>query len=99
MTSCRSVGPLFASTATLMVEERLEDNDVVRGVLASFRRPDRPPFPLLAERAWRIGRFPLARALWLATAGLLPDRLHQRFEIGWGRLDALQFGAMRATAR
>jgi uncharacterized protein (DUF2236 family) len=82
-----------------MVTERLEDNDVVHGVLASLARPASPPVPLLTEWTWRIGRIPLGRLIWLATVGLLSPVLRDRCGLGWSRAEALQLAAMSTALR
>jgi uncharacterized protein (DUF2236 family) len=82
-----------------MVEERLEDSDVVHGVLASLTRPKPPPIPLLTEWAWRIGRIPIARLFSLATVGLLPAALRERCGLSWSGAEAAQLYAIGAVSR
>jgi uncharacterized protein (DUF2236 family) len=82
-----------------MVQQRLQDNDVVHGVLASLARPAPPPVPLLAGWAWRVGRMPLARVLSLATIGLLPPILRQRCGLRWTRAQQLELDALGAAVR
>jgi uncharacterized protein (DUF2236 family) len=82
-----------------MVEERLRDNDVVQGVISSLARPAAPPIPLLTEWAWRIGRMPVARLFSLATVGLLPPLLRERFGLRWGRMQTLQLAAVGGATR
>lgn len=82
-----------------MVDERLEDNDVVRGVLATLTRPSAPPIPGLGEGVWRVARLPLARLGALATVGLLPPALRRRFGLDWGRPRQAEFRALCATSR
>jgi uncharacterized protein (DUF2236 family) len=89
----------FRGYFNAMVEERLQDNDVVQGVLASLGRPAPPPIPLLTEWAWRIGRIPVGRLISLATVGLLPSVLRERCGLGWSRVQALQLSLVGVAAR
>ena len=82
-----------------MVETRLEGNDVVHGVLASLAKPAAPPIPLLTDWAWRIGRAPLGSLIGLATRGMLPSLLRERFGLSWSVIDALQLAAVRTAVR
>jgi uncharacterized protein (DUF2236 family) len=82
-----------------MVDQRLEDNDVLHGVLASLARPGPPPIPLLTDRAWRVGRIPIGRLFSLATVGLLPAVLRERCGLRWSRAEALQLSALGAATR
>jgi uncharacterized protein (DUF2236 family) len=89
----------FRAYFDAMVERRLEDNDVVHGVLSSLARPAAPPIPLLTAWAWRIGRIPIARLFSLATVGLLPPLLRERCGLGWSRAQELELGALGAAVR
>jgi uncharacterized protein (DUF2236 family) len=82
-----------------MVDERLEDSDVVRGVLSVLSRPAAPPIPFLSDLAWRVMRLPLGRALSLATVGLLPARLRGRLGLPWSWTQELELRALGAVAR
>ena len=91
-----------------MLERRLEDNDVVQGVLESLARPAAPPIslraggiplPLLAGWAWRLGRIPVARLTLLVTVGLLPPLLRDRFGLEWSIAQELQLRAMGTGLR
>jgi uncharacterized protein (DUF2236 family) len=82
-----------------MVERRLEDSDVVHGVLSSLARPAAPAVPLLTEWAWGVGRIPLARLFSLATLGLLPPTLRERCGLRWTRTQQLQLSVLGASAR
>jgi uncharacterized protein (DUF2236 family) len=78
-----------------MIATRLVDSPVVQGVIADLRRPGPPPGPAALRLVW-IGARPLSGgALWLATNGLLPAALRQRFGIGFG---TVQQGAFRLLA-
>ena len=82
-----------------MVAERLEDNDVVHGVLSVLSRPKPPPIPLLGDPAWRVASLPLARAGAVAMKGLLPPTLRQRFGLNWSRARELELNALAAASR
>jgi uncharacterized protein (DUF2236 family) len=82
-----------------VVQELLEDNASVRGVLASIDELVRPPLPRYVEPAWRIGSRPGAHALRLATVGMLPPVLRERFALGWTPTQELELSALGATSR
>ncbi|MDX6650666.1 MAG: hypothetical protein QOJ97_2617 [Solirubrobacteraceae bacterium] len=82
-----------------MMHERLEDNEVVQGVLVTLTKPTAPPVPGLGDGAWRVARLPLARMGAQATVGLLPPFLRRRFGLEWTRGRDLEFRSLCATAR
>ena len=82
-----------------MVSERLEKTEAVQDVLATLTRPAKPPLPLLGDRTWRVARLPMARALSLATVGLLPPVLRERFGVRWTGAQELELRALGAAAR
>jgi uncharacterized protein (DUF2236 family) len=82
-----------------MISERLEDNDVIHGVLEVLARPAAPPLPFLKGPAWRALRFPLARLGALATVGLLPPLLRERFSLRWTRTQERELRALGALSR
>ncbi len=82
-----------------MVSERLEDTEAVHDVLHTLSRPARPPHPLLGDAAWRVARLPMARMMSLATLGLLPARLRERFGVRWTRAQELELRALGAASR
>ncbi|MBC6450127.1 oxygenase MpaB family protein [Actinokineospora xionganensis] len=76
-----------------MVENRLEDNDSVRDVLASLRLWDvpKPPVWFVPGVAWTMAK-PLNReVLRLATAGLLPPRMREITGLRWSPGDEKRF--------
>jgi uncharacterized protein (DUF2236 family) len=77
----------------------LEDNESVQGVLATLGRPACPPGLRRLGPAWRIGTLPGAHALRLATAGLLPLVLRERFGLGWTLAQELELRALGAASR
>jgi uncharacterized protein (DUF2236 family) len=77
----------------------LEDNASVQGVLASLAEPACPRSLALLEPAWRLGRLPGAHALLLATSGLLPPVLRERFGLRWTRLQGVELRTLGAASR
>ena len=82
-----------------MVDEKLELTEAVGDVLESLRDPARPPLPGLGDTAWRVARFPAARAMPLVTAGLLPAVLRERFGLDWSSGHERRFRALAAASR
>ena len=89
----------FLAYRDRMIDERLEDNDVVHGVLATLSKPARPPLPVLNDSAWRVARVPITRAFSLATVGLLPRRLRERLGLRWTRAQEAELRAIAAASR
>jgi uncharacterized protein (DUF2236 family) len=89
----------FRSYFDEMVERRLQDNEAVQDVIATLARPKRPPVPILNESAWRVASLPMSRIFSLATVGLLPPLLRQRFGVRWTRAQELELRALGAAAR
>lgn len=88
-------GPYFDR----MVEERLEDNEAVQDVLVTLASPARPPLPLLGEKVWRLARVPASRPLELATVGLLPPVLRERFGAAWTDRQERRLRLLAAASR
>lgn len=65
------------------VRDELEDNEVVRNVLASVARPPRPDRLPMPDGLWRAGVAPAARVARLATIGTLPVALRERLGLTW----------------
>jgi uncharacterized protein (DUF2236 family) len=83
-----------------MVSERLEHNETVDRVLRSIvERPEPPPFMARAESLWRVLRIAPSRALRLATFGMLPPLLRQRFDVPWTRANRAELRAVAAASR
>ncbi len=89
----------FRAYFDAMVAERLEDNEVVQGVLKTLTRPAPPPIPGLGEGVWRVASLPLARLGALATVGVLPAQLRDRFDLDWTRAKDAEFRALCAASR
>jgi uncharacterized protein (DUF2236 family) len=82
-----------------MVAVRLEDSETVQDFLAYLRRGVRCPVPLLDGRAWRLAWAPAGELFWVATVGLLPAELRDRFGVRWTRAREAQFLALGALSR
>ena len=89
----------FCAYADEVVAARLEDNDVVRDVLATLSAPAAPPLPLLGDRSWRVARVPAAKVTWLATVDLLPPVLRARLRLRLTPAQELQLRAVAAASR
>jgi uncharacterized protein (DUF2236 family) len=81
-----------------MVRTRLEDNDVVQGVLETLRSPA-APIPGMPAAGWRVARAPLVRLLTLGTVGLLPPVLRERFGLRWTAGNELELRALGRASR
>jgi uncharacterized protein (DUF2236 family) len=77
----------------------LRDSDSVRSVLASLRDPVAPALPRVLAPAWQLGRIPGARALELATVGLLPPGLRERLGLDWTLAQELELRALATATR
>jgi uncharacterized protein (DUF2236 family) len=91
--------PGFRRYFDQMVAERLELTDAVHDVLAALKEPKIPPNLSLPEGAWRAARFPAARLSALATIGMLPPVLRERFGLKWSRAQELELRALGAASR
>jgi uncharacterized protein (DUF2236 family) len=91
--------PGFRRYFDRMVAERLEFTETVRDVLASLAEPKSPPNLPLPDGAWRAARFPAARLSALATIGMLPPVLRERFGLKWSRAQELELRALGAVSR
>jgi uncharacterized protein (DUF2236 family) len=82
-----------------IVYDVLEDNESVQGVLATLGQPACPPALRPLGPAWKLGTMPGAHALRLATAGLLPHVLRERFGLRWTLPQELELRALGAATR
>ncbi|MGH2714019.1 MAG: oxygenase MpaB family protein [Thermoleophilaceae bacterium] len=82
-----------------MVADRLEDNDQVQQFLAFIQRDIRSPLPVLDGLAWRLAWTPFGRLFWVATVGLLPPELRERFGVRWTGVREREFRALAAASR
>lgn len=81
-----------------MVADRLERNETVDEVIATLDAREPPPIPVVAE-LWPLLRLAPARALRVATLGLLPEPLRSRFDLSWGRREELELRGMSRGSR
>jgi uncharacterized protein (DUF2236 family) len=89
----------FRLYAERMIAERLENNDAVQDVLSAIADPAAPPVPGLGGGVWHTLRFPAVRLLSLATVGLLPAHLRERFGVRWTRAQERELRALAAMSR
>jgi uncharacterized protein (DUF2236 family) len=89
----------FCAYRERMISERLEDNAAVQELLATFGDPVAPPLRWLREPVWKIARIPAVQLVSLATAGLLPPSLRERFGIDWSAWHQSRFKAVCALSR
>jgi uncharacterized protein (DUF2236 family) len=82
-----------------MVADRLEDSDQVQQFLAFIRREIRAPLSMLDGPVWRVAWMPFGELFWLATVGLLPPQLRERFGVGWSAVREGEFRALAAASR
>jgi uncharacterized protein (DUF2236 family) len=71
----------FDSYFEEMIDERLEDNRVVREVLAAISSPAPPPH--VPRPVWLPARVSGGHVTRLVTIGLLPPRLRERWDLEW----------------
>ncbi|MGI8727715.1 MAG: oxygenase MpaB family protein [Solirubrobacterales bacterium] len=81
-----------------MSSERLERNETVDAVIATLDAREPPPIPVISE-LWPLLRLAPARAVRVATTGLLPEHLRERFDLKWGRREELELRAMGRASR
>lgn len=90
--------PEFRGYFDEMVRTRLEDSDVVQGVLGTIYTPA-APLPSFPESGWRVARLPFVHVLSLATGGLLPAILRRRFGLRWTARHELELRALGRASR
>lgn len=83
----------FRAYVDRMVDERLEDNDVVRDVLATLSEPGAAPVTWLGDRTWRAAFAPAGHTLSLSTIALLPRGMRDKLGL---ELTAAQRAEVRA---
>jgi uncharacterized protein (DUF2236 family) len=91
--------PSFRRYFEAVVSEVLENNGTVHGVIESLSEPACPPLSRYVAPAWKLGAYPAAIALRLATVGMLPPLLRERFGLGWTVGHELQLRALEAASR
>lgn len=78
-----------------MVADRLEDSERLQHVIATVFHPTKPQAVPLPVGVWNVASWPAAELMRLATVGLLPPVLRERFGLPWSREKEL---ALRAHA-
>jgi uncharacterized protein (DUF2236 family) len=94
--------PAFRAYFDAMVADVLEDNETVHDVLDSLRRPTMPAGGwgwIFGDGAWRALRIPIAHTVGLATVGLLPPVLRERFGLTWSAAQEHELRALGAASR
>jgi uncharacterized protein (DUF2236 family) len=92
--------PSFCDYFETVVHDRLERHETIDRVLRALTSPGPPPqLPAAVQRFWGLLRIPPAEALRIATLGLLPPVLRERFGAEWGPLSQAEFRAMGAASR
>ena len=81
-----------------MSHDRLERNETVDDVVATLSAKEPPPVPGL-KQLWPILRLAPARAVRVATIGMLRPPLRERFGLEWTRRDMLEFRLMQRASR
>jgi uncharacterized protein (DUF2236 family) len=81
-----------------MVETRLVHNETVDRVLRSLRYP-KAPLDALPDSLWAAATFPAAHVVLLATVGLLPPVLRERFGLTWSPTQDRELRALGAASR
>jgi uncharacterized protein (DUF2236 family) len=85
----------FDAYFTTMVDDVLEDNEVVHGVLATTRRPSGPsPFRWLDHRLLAVAARPYGYYGHLMTLGMMPPALRTKFGLHWSPRQAKAFDAL-----
>jgi uncharacterized protein (DUF2236 family) len=82
-----------------MIAERLGDNETVQKVIRTMRHPGEAPPGVPIGAIWPLLRIPPSRALRIATFGLLPPVLRERFGVGWSSLNQVELRALGAASR
>lgn len=82
-----------------MVADRLVRTESVDAVMRTLARPAGPPLPGPLARIWPLVRVPPARAVDLATRGLLPPVLRSRFGVRWSLRDEAELRALATASR
>jgi uncharacterized protein (DUF2236 family) len=81
-----------------MIDERLTHNETVDAVIRTLDATAPPPIPVL-RGLWPILRIAPARAVKVTTVGLLPPELRERFGLGWGAREEIEFRGMARLSR
>jgi uncharacterized protein (DUF2236 family) len=91
--------PEFLAYVDTMQREKLRDTESARTVLRTLMTPKAPPVPYLTDGAWKVARWPAARAARLTTLGLLGPVVRERLGLAWSPSHQARFNAMAALNR
>jgi uncharacterized protein (DUF2236 family) len=91
--------PAFRDYFDQMVDQRLGHTAAVDEVLRTLARPAPPALRALRGRGWTLVRPPFAHLATLATVGLLPPKLRQRFGVPWTSARDFELRALGAVLR
>lgn len=82
-----------------MVRDTLQDHPTVHEVFDLLEQPSAPPVPGLPEPLWNVIRKPVAAQVKLASVGLMPPILRDRFGMEWTSRHETAFRALGAASR
>lgn len=89
----------FSAYFEEIVERRLTHTAAVDEVLETLARPAPPALAPLQRALWPLVRVQLGHLVRLATVGLLPPLLRERFGVRWTRAQQLELGALAGALR
>lgn len=81
------------------VRDTLQNHPTVHEVFDLLGEPSAPPVPGLPAPVWNAVRKPLAAQVKLASVGMLPPILRERFGMEWTERHELAFRALGAASR
>lgn len=81
------------------VQQRLRRTAAVDEVLGALARPAPPSAAALSRRVWPLAARQLGHVTRVATVGLLPAVLRERFGARWGRIEEVEFALLGASLR
>ena len=88
----------FRDYFATMSHDRLERNETVDKVVGTLAAREPPPIPGM-KALWPVLRLAPARAMKVATVGMLRKPLRARFGLGWTRRDAIEMKLMMRASR
>jgi uncharacterized protein (DUF2236 family) len=91
--------PSFRAYFEQTVEQRLERTAAVEEVLEALARPAPPALAPRYRALWPLASRQLGHVVRLASLGLLPATLRERFGVRWRRRDQLELDVLAAAMR
>jgi uncharacterized protein (DUF2236 family) len=88
----------FHDYVDTMIRERLVRHETVDLLLSLLDNPAPPGLPVI-DQLWPLLRVAPSRALKIATLGLLPPILRERFGVGWGEVQQTELRALGRASR